>query len=262
MFRPEQIESQETTTKSTLGSNFRGKCFGCGQMGHRKFECPVKDQPEQQKAAKLSARQNQGASSGSRTSAGAKDHVQGGKPKPAVVYTVAGLELVKTQFTASQERQVRNARTSADIVYEKGDYVWLHHAALSPGLSRKLGSPWRGPYRVLKCYENSTFRVKLVQGGRTQRVHYDRLKPCVFCPVMEVGDKPPAVERLRNQPVGDPPTGISGDPHIVHLLDEVREVVQAAEYNQSVEAPVVLGGRPARGPPLWLADYVSDLGQV
>ena len=61
-------------------------------MGHRKFECPVKDQPEQQKAAKLSARQNQGASSGSRTSAGAKDHVQGGKPKPAGVYTVAGLE--------------------------------------------------------------------------------------------------------------------------------------------------------------------------
>ena len=59
-------------------------------------------------------------------------------------------ELVETQVTASQERQVRNARTSADIVYEKGDYVWLHHAALSPGLSQKLGSPWRGPYRVLK----------------------------------------------------------------------------------------------------------------
>ena len=38
VFRPEQIASQETTTKSTLGSNFRGKCFGCGQMGHRKFD--------------------------------------------------------------------------------------------------------------------------------------------------------------------------------------------------------------------------------
>ena len=81
---------------------------------------------------------------------------------------------------------------------------------------------------------------------------------------MEVGDKPPTVERRRNQPVGDPPTGISGDPHIVPLLDEVREDVQAAEHDQSVEAPIVLGGRPAqaRGPPRWLADYVSDLGQV
>jgi hypothetical protein len=68
-------------------------------------------------------------------------------------------KLVETQLAASQERQVRNAGTNADTVYEKGDYVWLHHTALPAGLSPKLSSPWKGPYRVLKCYDNATSKL-------------------------------------------------------------------------------------------------------
>ena len=47
------VVSQETVRKSTLDPTFRGKCFECGQIGHRKFECPLKDQPERQKATVL-----------------------------------------------------------------------------------------------------------------------------------------------------------------------------------------------------------------
>jgi hypothetical protein len=63
--RQEPLTSKEPT-KFTQGRGFRGKCYECGQVGHRKFECPLKDQLEQEKVVKPSTRRSREAS-GSRT---------------------------------------------------------------------------------------------------------------------------------------------------------------------------------------------------
>ena len=73
----------------------------------------------------------------------------------------------------------------------------------------------------------------------------------------EVTDAPAALRHDRDQPTRHVPTGITGDPTIVHMLEEE---VQVAEPRQPVNE--VLGGRPVRvreSPP-WLADYVRDPG--
>ena len=46
---------------------------------------------------------------------------------------------------------------------------------------------------------------------------------------MEVRDEPADVRREHDQPTRDAPTGITGDPSIVHMLEEVTE-----ESNQPV----------------------------
>lgn len=99
-------------------------------------------------------------------------------------------EIVDIQLAASQQRQARNDGSTVTIQYEPGDLVWLHQTALKAGLSPKLSSPWSGPYRVMTCYDNSTFRIKPVSGGRVQRVHHDRIKPCYVCPLAEVTERP------------------------------------------------------------------------
>lgn len=95
-------------------------------------------------------------------------------------------EIVDTQLTLAQQRQGRNAGSSTPFELVDGDYVWLHQPALRPGLTKKLRCPWTGPFRVVRCFENWTYKIKPVQGGKSQRVHYDRLKPCYSCPVEEV----------------------------------------------------------------------------
>ena len=41
---------------------------------------------------------------------------------------------------------------------------------------QKLSSPWRGPYKVLKCLNDVNYKIKDVTTGKVQVVHYDRMK--------------------------------------------------------------------------------------
>lgn len=77
-------------------------------------------------------------------------------------------EMVDVQLAASQQRRARNAKSTTVIEYVQGDFVWLNQSEVKVGLSPKLRNPWSGPFRVLKSYENCTYRIKPVQ---VQRVY-------------------------------------------------------------------------------------------
>ena len=55
----------------------------------------------------------------------------------------------------------------------------LCNPVIPKGNSRKLNSPWVGPYKVVKCISDTVYRI---QDTRTPRkrivVHFDRLKSC------------------------------------------------------------------------------------
>eukprot|EP00731_Ephydatia_muelleri_P000267 Em0001g267a len=56
--------------------------------------------------------------------------------------------------------------------------VWLHYPAVPRGLSRKLHRPWKGPFKVVERFGNSTYKIKGPRSTNHQVVHFDRLKPC------------------------------------------------------------------------------------
>jgi hypothetical protein len=63
--------------------------------------------------------------------------------------------------------------------YSVGEFVWLHRPQVPLGHSRKLYSPWDGPYLVLNRISDVTYQISRVTGRPTTFVvHFDRLKPC------------------------------------------------------------------------------------
>ena len=51
--------------------------------------------------------------------------------------------------------------------------------AMQPrGISRKLHTPWVGPYKVVKCISETVYRIQDSRAPRKRAVHFDRLKPC------------------------------------------------------------------------------------
>ena len=79
--------------------------------------------------------------------------------------------IVDIQLATAQQRQERTYGSTTVRDYVEGDFVWLHQKAVKAGLSPKLSSPWSSPFRVLKCFENATYKIKPVQGERVQRLH-------------------------------------------------------------------------------------------
>ena len=60
-----------------------------------------------------------------------------------------------------------------------GEFVWLHNPHVPLGHSRKLHCPWSGPYLVVECLSDVTYRIRSVYGKNCEQVvHFDRLKPC------------------------------------------------------------------------------------
>ena len=64
--------------------------------------------------------------------------------------------------------------------FQVGDLVWLWVKEIE-GQTRKLKTPWEGPYVVLQRLSDVTYRIQLKGGhGRKQVVHYNRLRLCVI----------------------------------------------------------------------------------
>ena len=63
--------------------------------------------------------------------------------------------------------------------FTPGQLVWLCNPVVSKGNSRKLLSPWVGPYRVIKSLLDTVYRIQDTRANRKRQVvHFDRLKPC------------------------------------------------------------------------------------
>ena len=63
--------------------------------------------------------------------------------------------------------------------YALGSLVWLYRRFSKKGQSRKLLSPWHGPWMVIKVMSGVTYRIQHGVKGKPRIVHFDRLKDFV-----------------------------------------------------------------------------------
>ena len=62
---------------------------------------------------------------------------------------------------------------------EVSDRVFLHDPAVKRGQTKKLHSPWQGPYIVITRIGDVTYRIQAVDNPRKRKVlHFNRLKLC------------------------------------------------------------------------------------
>jgi hypothetical protein len=92
---------------------------------------------------------------------------------------------VRERLLKADERRVQaNDAMTKVTTFAIGDKVWLHNAVVKTGLSRKLTSPWTGPYQIVDSYDNLVnYKVhqldklgRLVNKAKTKVVHVGRLK--------------------------------------------------------------------------------------
>ena len=86
-------------------------------------------------------------------------------------------ELVRNNLNKNQLR--RNALYNKKVhgpTYEEGQKVLLHNPAVPVGKTKKFFSPWRGPYIILKCLNEVTYKIQEISTKKELVVHYDRLK--------------------------------------------------------------------------------------
>ena len=78
-----------------------------------------------------------------------------------------------------QKRQcaVYNAKVHGPT-YTEGQLILLHNPATPQGLSLKLHSFWRGPYKITQVISEMTYIICEIETNKELIVHYDRMKPC------------------------------------------------------------------------------------
>ena len=88
----------------------------------------------------------------------------------------------KVRQTTSAKQQLQKRLYDQQVhgeLYQVGDHVWLHTTVLAHTNTKKLYHPWTGPYCVVKCLTDSTYRIHLLSNPcKCLVVHFDRLKPC------------------------------------------------------------------------------------
>ena len=62
--------------------------------------------------------------------------------------------------------------------YTEVQLTLLHTPTTPQGLSRKLHSFWRGPYKITQVISEMTYKIREVETNKELIVHYDRMKPC------------------------------------------------------------------------------------
>ncbi|MES9880251.1 MAG: RNase H-like domain-containing protein [Sedimenticola sp.] len=89
-------------------------------------------------------------------------------------------KLVRENLQMAHQRQKdRYDQKMSGKSYEVGDHVWLHEPAVKVGRTRKLHSPWCGPFVVLKRITEVVYRIKRLGKPTKKVVHFNRLKPYV-----------------------------------------------------------------------------------
>ena len=79
----------------------------------------------------------------------------------------------------AQYQQACNYNKTADeVVLTPGDFVYLYNPAVPKGMVAKLHRPYDGPYRLILLVGENGCIIQKPEGGRTKRVHRNRLKIC------------------------------------------------------------------------------------
>ena len=83
----------------------------------------------------------------------------------------------RTALNFNQRR--RNAIYNRKVhgpTYQVDQKVFLHNPVVPVGNSPKFFSPWKGPYVILQCLNDVTYRIQEIPTQKELVVHYDRLK--------------------------------------------------------------------------------------
>lgn len=175
-------------------------------------------------------------------------------------------ELVDAHITSAQQRQTFNYNKNAQAPvagYCLGDLVWLFNIALKKGLSTKLARPWLGPYVVSAKYSDRNYGVRLPHGGRSKRVHFNRLKRCYRRPSGSVvsENQPPPQDSAATAPTVRQNTSIADRPQVTVILPVVDhyevDLTSADDLPEEADHPRDRLQRQRR-PPIWLRDYELD----
>jgi len=82
------------------------------------------------------------------------------------------------QTAAYRQKENYDLKVHGDK-FKPGELVWLCNPVVPKGNSKKLHSPWVGPYKVVKCLSDTVYRIQDTRANRRRQVvHFDRLKPC------------------------------------------------------------------------------------
>ncbi|VDI12063.1 Hypothetical predicted protein [Mytilus galloprovincialis] len=85
--------------------------------------------------------------------------------------------IVRENIQSAQFRQKRDYDTKLfQRTYDVGDAVYRIDSATKVGESKKLRSPWQGPYLVIKVISPVLYRIQ--KRKKALVVHHDKLKPC------------------------------------------------------------------------------------
>ena len=130
-------------------------------------------------------------------------------------------ELVRRNTTAQQRR--RNALYNRKVhgpTYRANEFVLLHYDVTVTGQSPKLSSPWRGPYRILKCINDVNYKIEELSTGKQQIVLYDRLKryhgtPPLSTPIPTRQSAPGPAQQTTSHPSS---TTVNHDDCVVSFL--------------------------------------------
>lgn len=76
--------------------------------------------------------------------------------------------------TRKESSKIQYDKKTKEKTFEVGDQVLLYCPQVRRGRSRKLNSPWVGPYTVIEI--NSEVNVTIKKGRNTQKVHKNRVK--------------------------------------------------------------------------------------
>ena len=183
-------------------------------------------------------------------------------------------EHAREHLRAAQKRQKDHydQRIAGEQI-EVGDRVFLHDPAVKKGQTKKLHSPWQGPYIVITRIGDVTYRIQAVDNPRKRKVvHFNRLKLCgVPNPVDQQHgpNQPDQTASPANTPVRRPhvPPPYVPDETDLMYMDEAADVdIAAPERPEQFQEPhaaihdrPVHADRPRREvrPPTWMRDFVS-----
>lgn len=143
--------------------------------------------------------------------------------------------------------------------FRENDEAYVYFPVKKVGLSSKLTSYWRGPFKVLEKCTDVTYKVNCGQRGKTQIIHVDRLRK----------RNPQILEGESVEPLESPETLSDINEEIVEREPEVLEHVESVPVEGEEQHTLEEGPREnigtnsifsnwsgrRRQPPVWMKDY-------
>jgi transposase InsO family protein len=151
--------------------------------------------------------------------------------------------VVRNRDLRMQRNKVLHDRRVRAANFEITDQVWLLDTAVTKGKTAKLSRRWKGPYKIMKKVNESTYNIRPVSGrGKHLVANQCRLQKCFTRDCVEVVVPPapvvPSVVRKKK-------------PRVVDTATDIVEVTEAEQWPNTC---------PQWPPHEVLSDINQDLG--